>query len=69
MVEGEDFLAVEVGEGDLGGADAMAFLLRKERPAKKTRMKRKTEVNSDFSLHLRHFNRVAIKMKRHRLGG
>ena len=25
-------------------------------------------VNFDFSLHLRHFNRVAIEMERHRLG-
>ena len=48
MVEGAS-LAAEAAEAVLGGADALDFSLGKKSPAKETRIKRKTEVNSDFS--------------------
>ena len=42
-------LAAGAAEEGEGGDKRLDFLLGKERPEKKTRMKRKTEVNSDFS--------------------
>lgn len=40
--------AAEEGEGD-DSAGALDFSLEKKSPAKETSIKRKTEVNSDFS--------------------
>lgn len=43
------FPAVGAEAEDLGGDRILAFSLEKKRPAKEISMKRKTEVNSDFS--------------------